>query len=251
MKETIYTIPVNEAFESDCFCPLCQLRLQLEQSRVTYTLGPSMMEPDSRMLTNQNGFCAHHYQMLLRETNKLSLALILDTHLESLRKKLDVASAPMCADEKKRAGLFRSKSSSRDAAKVFTDCVESIVDKCCICSYVDATMERYLDVLYDLWATDASFREKLKACRGFCLPHYRLLVERAADYLKESQLRPFWQALYQKQSQLLSDMQSDIHAFTLKFDYRNKDMPWGNAANAPQRTVALLSGRAGLDEEGI
>ena len=31
--------------------------------------------------------------------------------------------------------------------------------------------------------------------------------------------------------------------FTLKFDYRNQDKPWGNSKNALERTVNRLRGR--------
>ena len=34
MKETIYTIPINEAFEVKCGCPLCTLRRKLEHDSV-------------------------------------------------------------------------------------------------------------------------------------------------------------------------------------------------------------------------
>lgn len=49
MKETIYTIPVNEAFEKPCECPMCNLENRFENDRVNYYLGPSLMgagEPD-------------------------------------------------------------------------------------------------------------------------------------------------------------------------------------------------------------
>lgn len=44
MKETIYTIPVNEAFDTADGCPFCALARRLEEERVDYTLGASMME---------------------------------------------------------------------------------------------------------------------------------------------------------------------------------------------------------------
>lgn len=31
MKEQLYTIPVNDAFETDCECPLCLMHSQLEK----------------------------------------------------------------------------------------------------------------------------------------------------------------------------------------------------------------------------
>ena len=37
MKEKIYTIPVNDAFDKDCECPLCAMYQELENNAVEYT----------------------------------------------------------------------------------------------------------------------------------------------------------------------------------------------------------------------
>ena len=38
MKEKIYTIPVNDAFDKDCECPLCAMYQELENNAVEYTI---------------------------------------------------------------------------------------------------------------------------------------------------------------------------------------------------------------------
>ena len=38
MKEQLYTIPVNDAFESDCECPLCRMKQELEKIFVKLNL---------------------------------------------------------------------------------------------------------------------------------------------------------------------------------------------------------------------
>ena len=57
MKEKIYTIPVDDAFNSDCECPICSMRKKLEESAVEFTMGPSYMEDDIRAKTDEMGFC--------------------------------------------------------------------------------------------------------------------------------------------------------------------------------------------------
>ena len=89
MREKIYTIPLNEAYETDCECPLCLLEKKIESEAVEYTLGAAMMEPDFRIESNEKGFCNKHYSMLFSKPNKLSLALVLETHLLELSKSLD------------------------------------------------------------------------------------------------------------------------------------------------------------------
>ena len=60
MKEKIYTIPVNEAFDENGECPFCTLLKKTEDEVLNYVLGPSYMEEDVREETNKVGFCKHH-----------------------------------------------------------------------------------------------------------------------------------------------------------------------------------------------
>lgn len=80
MKEQLYTIPVNDAFEKDCECPLCFMYNNLEEDAVSFTLGPSYMEDDIRLETDKAGFCMHHIKQLYKHQNRLGVALILHTH---------------------------------------------------------------------------------------------------------------------------------------------------------------------------
>ena len=47
MQETIYTIPVTDAFSTECECPLCELYKKFEADNVNYYLGPYLMKPDN------------------------------------------------------------------------------------------------------------------------------------------------------------------------------------------------------------
>ena len=92
--EQIYTIPINEAFErgmedGTCDCPICKLFDKLEKKEIEFALGPSMMEPSTRIITNEKGFCQEHFKMMMEKNNSLSLALILESHLMTLKDKMD------------------------------------------------------------------------------------------------------------------------------------------------------------------
>jgi len=89
VKEKIYTIPINEALDADCDCPFCNLQKKLENETLEYTLGPAMMEPNFRIITNEKGFCKPHIKKLIEKRNALSLALIMDTHLDTLNSLLN------------------------------------------------------------------------------------------------------------------------------------------------------------------
>lgn len=219
-KETIYTIPINEAFEKDSECPLCEIAKRLEQEAVEYALGPAMMEPDHREQSNKVGYCNHHYRMLFKAENKLPLALVLDTHLEEMRKIVSGMTNP----EKK--GLFKKSTE--------TDHLSSL-SSCMVCNKVNHTMDRYVKNLVDMWQDDPEFRQRFEASKGFCLPHFKLLYNSTAN-------AKFKQALAIKEEAELKRIQDDIHKFTLKFDYRNRDMEWGTAKDAPKRTTEKIGG---------
>lgn len=226
MKEKIYTIPINEAYESDCECPLCFIEKKLESDAVEYELGAAMMEPDHRELSNEKGFCNKHFNQLFAAQNKLPLALVLDTHLDTVRQKISQMQNP-----EKAHGLFKKSKPS---------CTQ-LVSSCMVCDKVNNTMDRYCRVLIEMWKEDGEFREKMAKSKGFCLPHFDRLYQKTDDV-------KFLTALGQVEAKALEKLKEDIHRFTLKFDYRNKDMEWGNAKDAPLRTVEKLTGY--IENEG-
>ena len=82
MRESILTIPVNEIFEPREGCPVCRMRDMLESRTIEYIMGAAMMEPDVRIETNRQGFCKVHFEQMRACKNRLSLALMLQTHLQ-------------------------------------------------------------------------------------------------------------------------------------------------------------------------
>ena len=241
MKETIYTIPVNEAYGIDCECPLCELEKRLEREAVEYSLGGAMMEPDFRMISNEKGYCTDHYKMMFKTPSKLQMALVLDTHLMEIRKKLDKLNelTPLRHTEGKRVV---KKSTLSAAVNEICKTLDKTERSCVICDKVNDTMNRYIDVLLYMWANDDAFKEKFNKSKGVCLRHFRQLSDAVITSLKGGDAKAFLNALLEKEIKELERIQEDIHKFTLKFDYRNHDMPWGTAKDAPQRTIEKLSG---------
>lgn len=239
MKEKIYTIPVNEAFDESDGCPLCTMRDKLELSRVKYALGPSMMEPDIRIQTNSLGFCSRHFEMMFKEENKLSLALILQTHIEEAGKKLKFYASKSQTVQKKK--LF-SKNSEKSGAQALSDAIGSTVSTCFICSHIQSNMERYTDTLFYMWDNDESFRNKFRSAKFFCLDHWKFLSENSEKYLKSERVPEFLGDINKIETDYIDSLKSDVDRFVLKFDYRNADMPWENAKDAPKRAINFLSG---------
>ena len=91
--EKIYMIPVNDAYNEACGCPICRLRDKAETNYLEYYLGPSLMEPDTRKITNKTGFCPVHMGKLNQAvTNRLGLGLVMHTHLKIFTKNLILSS---------------------------------------------------------------------------------------------------------------------------------------------------------------
>lgn len=228
MKEQLYTIPVNDAFQSDGECPLCKMKQDLERNAIEYTLGPSYMEDDNRAMTDETGFCEKHIQDLYQEKNRLGLALILSTHMLKVRKdlkKLSSGNAP--------AGKSLFKKQTTDVGVY----IEKLSHNCFICNQVDDTFNRYVDTIFHLYKKDNEFPDKIKHCKGFCTYHYGLLYDRAVNTLSKDTLEHFLTDIQDVYFSNMERMQEDIEWFINKFDYRYQNEPWKNAKDALPRAV--------------
>ena len=66
MKETLYTIPLNDAVAADDECPFCFIEREVEQNLLDFVLGSgsSYMESDVRAATDAAGFCREHFHKM-------------------------------------------------------------------------------------------------------------------------------------------------------------------------------------------
>ena len=109
MKEKLYTIPVNDAFREDCECPLCSIYHKLEQDALEYTLRPSTyMVSERREESDKVGFCKRHAAMLNEMPDRLGLALIYKTHMDSFIKEIEQRQK----EPVKQASFFKKKDGS-------------------------------------------------------------------------------------------------------------------------------------------
>lgn len=235
--EQIYTIPVNEAFEASAAdaalgCPFCRLYNKLEQDELELILGASMMEPDVRVKTNEQGFCPTHFTMMLRRPKRLPLALMLESHLAEQRENIG------------GTGLFPGKS-GETAAKKFT----TLTDDCYICSRIEYNFTRMQETAALLWENDPAFQEKTLSQPFFCLPHYAGFVTAAKARLGRREFADFYKAVAAREGAYMDKLSGDVSWFCKKFDYRYEDEPWGDAKDAPERAVGFLSGRLHEEEK--
>ena len=224
MKEKIYTIPINEAFEQEGFCPFCYIRKKLEREALEYTLGPAMMEPDFRIYTNERGFCRKHMRDLHGLKNALSLALVIDTHLDNVDSVFEDALKP----EKK--SLFKKEKCKKD---IFAEALKKVTDSCAVCEKVEKVLTDYIGTFVFMLKTEADFLEKVLNSDGFCIEHFALVAEVAADKLSNSDYEKLFIPIIRKQKDRIEKYHLDIKTFEESFDYRNA----GKKPDIPRDTL--------------
>ncbi len=229
MKEQLYTLPVNDAFDKDCECPLCTMYTDLEKSNIEFALGPSYMEDDIRMETDKTGFCDHHMTQMYANGNRLGVALMLHTHMKKTTadiEKLSKSSSPV------KKGLFSKKEASP---------VSSYIDKlnhsCFICNRVNDVFERYIATVLHCYVNDDDFKSKFEKSKGFCTKHYGMLYDAASKTLSGKKQTDFLEILNDVYLTNMKRVTDDLEWFIDKFDYRNEDAPWKNSKDAIQRSI--------------
>ncbi len=229
MSEQLFTIPVNDAFDEKCECPLCSLYKKLEADAIEFTMGPSYMEDDNREVTDRLGFCKRHVSMLYANKNRLGLALMLNTHMNKVSKELSEAARKGTP----KAGLLAPK---KDKPPV-VEYIERLNSSCFVCDRINLNFPRYIDTIFYLWKKDESFREKLKGCSGFCVAHYGVLYDEGRKKLGQKAYDEFIEALNKVFFENYDRVNSDVSWFIDKYDYRNKDADWKNSKDAIPRAI--------------
>lgn len=226
MKDTIYTIPITDVFEPKTGCPICLMRDMLEKRAVEYVMGAAMMEPDVRIETNKVGFCECHYGMLAKEQNRLSLALILETHLDEILEKT-------IAHVSKKHYVYTK-------------------DKCYICNRIDDAMSKMLDTIIKLYCTDENFKKEFDNQPFFCLSHYELMCQKAQTNLNKKQAKTFTDGITKITEDYLKNLRENVHLFATMFDYRNKGINENdeNVKASLDNAIAFLTSRVKEQEKG-
>ncbi len=230
MAEQLYTIPVNDAFDADCECPLCLMARDLEQSAIEFTMGPSYMEDDNREMTDKLGFCPKHIKMMYANKNKLGVALMLNTHMNKTNRELKALAEK---DSPGAKGLFSRKQEKSPVVKY----IEELESNCFVCQRIDPVFDRYIHTIFHMWKKDPEFKEKLQKSKGFCTLHYGILYERGAEQLNQQQYDEFRNVLNKIYFDNMERVNSDVSWFIDKHDYRNKEADWKNSKDSIQRAI--------------
>lgn len=235
--EQIYMIPVTEAFAAtaekpECGCPLCRLFKKLQEDELDIILGASMMEPDIRIKTNEQGFCLTHYNMMLGRRRMLGMGLMMESHLTEVEKKLK---GPAILGDKRASAL---------------NAIGKLEDDCYVCTRINKNLAAMVSTTVYLWEQDYNgFRKLFGAQPWFCMPHYRAMLEYASKKLSKKSYHAFYDAAYSIQEKYLKELSGDVSWFCKKFDYRYDEEPWYNSKDSVKRAIKFLGGSFGEEED--
>lgn len=241
VKQHINTIPIWDAYRTDCECPLCWIEKNNEAMYVDNFLGGSVMEPSTRIEVNQKGFCSAHFRQLYDAQNRLGLSLMAQTYMKETMQVVNESVAQLLAN--KSPGKLSSMLGKKRNQPSPLQAIAHRTNTCILCDRLNATMQRYVYTLVYLWSKESEFQKLYAASKGFCMPHYIQLLQSAPEELSGKKLDEFLKATTTLQRENMERIEKELEWFTLKFDYRNQDKPWNNSRDAVERSLNKLRGR--------
>lgn len=243
MKENLATFPLIDAFNANDECPFCNLERKAEQHAISFILGSAYMEDDIREKTDLLGFCRHHNKMMYDYGNRLGNALILSTHLRKINK--DLSEELKNFTPGKSSLITRLKKTEIKDSMPKTELGNWLYEKertCYVCDHFESIYGRYLDTFFHLYKKDNDFRQLYLSSKGFCLHHFRDLVEAAENKLTDDEKKDFYPSTFKLMQDNLERLQKEVEWFVEKNDYRNKDKDWGTSADSIQRAMQKCNG---------
>lgn len=222
MKERIYTIPLTESIEQMSECPFCYLENKIENEEIEYALGPAMMEPDHRILSNQLGYCRRHTKKLTEGRQALPLALVMDTRIDEVIGSIEKALEK--GRNAKKGGIFSKKEQNNFVKEE----IKKLTSSCLVCEKIEHTMKNFIKTFWYLYEKEPDFKEKILKSKGFCLNHFNDLVN-SGEGISGRKRETFIEEITDLELLNLKRNKKDVSAFVKQFDYRsdkeNNDIP--------------------------
>jgi hypothetical protein len=195
-------------------------------------MGAAMMEPDVRADTNYQGFCFRHFEDLLGLSNRLSLGLMLNSHLGDVRENIFA----------KKGVLDIIKKDKR------SEKAERLEESCFVCSKTNWGMNHMSKTFFTMFKDDPNFRPVFEAQEFICMPHYAWIRAKAPEAFKKAELSDFLSSLDHLVGTYAGSLNGDVSEFCDSFDYRNagklhsKEME--HVRTSVNRAIYFLTGRS-------
>ena len=225
-KYQLETIPVWDGIASQSECFICDLMQEAQKDSISFYLGSSVMNPETRVKVNTIGFCPQHTSMLVQSGSPNSMAVMWESHFEETRKQL----------EKVLNEMEHPKNVAKTARKL-REATDSREHGCLICDRMEERLNRYCFTIPYLWGQDMQFREAFAKSKGFCLPHMARIMELAPEALDAKIAKDFSCAMAELQKRSLERVAHDLWYMTEHYKSENRDKPWNGCEDAQKRAV--------------
>ena len=169
------------------------------------------MEPDIRIETNKAGFCNLHYKQMLDNGPKLSVALMLQSHIEHLTNTNYLTSA--------KSHLT-----------------------CYVCDKLNRNMTQILNNLCVLWEKEMDFRALFNNQEFICLEHCKELINVSGKVSKRKR-KDFIDATVELSQNKAFELTEELKEFCYMFDYRSGGKASDKAKSSPENSIEWLTSR--------
>ena len=235
MKIQLETIPVWDGIKSNSECYICDLMAQAQRDAISFYLGNSVMNPETRVRVNEHGFCYKHSQMLVAANKSQGVALMTDTYLAKSREIFERSFTELLGAKNPKL--------AKKAIEHFSSDLEKREAGCLVCTSMQDRLSRYYYTTAYLWGEDQEFREALAESKGFCLHHFQGLLQQSKEALSPSVQPEFIRSLTTLELANLDRIAKDVYWMTQKYKSENVDEPWNGCEDAHKRGMDKMTGR--------
>ena len=223
MKETICTIPINDIWNEKKGCPYCRMYAMLEEQYAKFVTGSAMMDPETRVQTNQKGFCERHFRKIAEVGKRLPNALILQTHLQEIMDN------------------YMPKKTNSKPDKKNLQALGEMLGTCYICDRIKHDTDHFMRTVWKEWEQNEEFRKLYREQEFVCLDHYKMVSEMSLKGMSSKHLADFHKDTADLTKNYLQTLIDDTTHFCNMFDYRNRDADWGSSRDAIERDLEFLA----------
>jgi hypothetical protein len=237
MGVDIAYLRIKRVIGSDEECFLCALEGETERKYIDTYLSELVMDASSReKIIESRGFCNHHFYKMLIAANKPGSS---DGHGIALVNESIV--------EKLVQDLHKQKNHHIDDLHKLL----ATENKCPACIYLSEFARMYVEKIVKLLSSDSKeFLKLLKESKGFCIPHFVILVHVAKD-VKPAQSQKMIKTLLGIEEENLRRLNSELAEYVKRQSYEFSEKDRSAVADIVPRSVEKIAGRRGMKLEPV
>ncbi len=238
MKYELETIPVWDALEKGGECLICTLMKEAHSDAISYYMGSSVMNSETRVMVNHRGFCPTHWNDLIEKRSAQSLALVSHTYLQETMKEVSQL----------KKSLYNSKigkGTEKEVAKLSLY-LKKRESGCLVCTKMQERLDRYNYTLIKLYVDNPEFKSLFLQSKGLCLHHVTGVLKMAKEILDKKIFYSFSNELVSLLYSNLERLEQEVWWMSQKYKSEHIDSPWNGCEDAHQRVVKKLIGEGRL-----